>query len=356
MSDKPYYELFDRYVAAVGRRLPAKNRADVAAELRSLLEDMLEDRSQEQDRPVDEEMAVALLKAFGSPGEVAARYSPPRYLIGPQLYPIFIKVAGIVLGVVTALNVISLAISLQGVAGGDLLQVLFHWALELVSSAFSTAGSVALIFAILERTLPAEEFASAEAEWDPRKLPAVKSEDRLKYVERVLDIIWYLAGIVILNLYREKLGIVNMVDGRWVMIPLVASTFLSFLPVLNIRWALGIVFNAVLIGRTRWETWSRWVSIGLSLFSVGILYAMIVSGPLLALPADWAEELDMTAETVETIEMLFSSGLHISVDIALGVALVVTAAQAIRQAVRLLRPLEGMTVYTFPGRKNGDQA
>lgn len=37
--------LIDIYVTEVGRRLPAKNRADIEKEIRSMIEDMLEDRA-----------------------------------------------------------------------------------------------------------------------------------------------------------------------------------------------------------------------------------------------------------------------------------------------------------------------
>ena len=50
-------ELIDRYVAEVGRQLPEKMRADIENEMRSTLEDMVEDRSQKTGRPVDQKRA-----------------------------------------------------------------------------------------------------------------------------------------------------------------------------------------------------------------------------------------------------------------------------------------------------------
>jgi uncharacterized protein (UPF0216 family) len=37
--------LIDKYITEVGKHLPRKNRADIEAEIRSTLEDMLEERS-----------------------------------------------------------------------------------------------------------------------------------------------------------------------------------------------------------------------------------------------------------------------------------------------------------------------
>jgi len=38
--------LIDNYVSEVGRRLPRKTRSDIEAEIRSILQDMLDERSQ----------------------------------------------------------------------------------------------------------------------------------------------------------------------------------------------------------------------------------------------------------------------------------------------------------------------
>ena len=50
--------LIDTYVSEVGRRLPEKTRSDIQAEIRSILQDMLEERSQKTGKPVDEEMTL----------------------------------------------------------------------------------------------------------------------------------------------------------------------------------------------------------------------------------------------------------------------------------------------------------
>ncbi len=55
----------ESYVTEVGKYLPRRNRADIEAELRSTLEDMLEDRSQQAHRPVDEAMVAELLVVPG---------------------------------------------------------------------------------------------------------------------------------------------------------------------------------------------------------------------------------------------------------------------------------------------------
>nr|WP_062330734.1 hypothetical protein [Herbidospora sakaeratensis] len=69
-------QLIDAYVADVARRLPRRQRADVAAELRSILLDELGDHA-------DAESARRAIDAFGRPAEAAARYRPPLVLLDP---------------------------------------------------------------------------------------------------------------------------------------------------------------------------------------------------------------------------------------------------------------------------------
>src|SRR5258706_14658181 len=101
--------LLDRYVTEVGNHLPRKGRADIEAEIRSTLQDMLDDRSQATGQPIDEAMMGAVLKEYGAPTKVAATYQTPRYLIGPRLYPIFELVLKIVMAVFLGVGVFNFA-------------------------------------------------------------------------------------------------------------------------------------------------------------------------------------------------------------------------------------------------------
>lgn len=69
---KPF-EVIESYVRDVAVQLPAKKRADVVVELRSLLNEELGDG--------DEAAALALVRRFGRPADVAARYSPPTAVV-----------------------------------------------------------------------------------------------------------------------------------------------------------------------------------------------------------------------------------------------------------------------------------
>src|SRR5271163_4374234 len=84
--------LLDRYLQAVKKHLPWQRQDDILAELRANLESQLEDKESELGRPLTKDEAEAWLKQIGAPMQVAARYQPQQYLIGPSLFPIYLYV------------------------------------------------------------------------------------------------------------------------------------------------------------------------------------------------------------------------------------------------------------------------
>ncbi|HEY4552133.1 MAG TPA: hypothetical protein VIG80_02955 [Bacillaceae bacterium] len=76
--------LIEAYVYEVTRRLPEKNRDDIAMELQSTIEEMLPENYS------DDDVKHALSK-LGNPAELAASYrDTPQYLIGPKVYAAYI--------------------------------------------------------------------------------------------------------------------------------------------------------------------------------------------------------------------------------------------------------------------------
>jgi len=82
-------ELLDRYLQAVKKHLPWQRQDDIIAELKANLESQLEDKEGELGRPLTQGEAEDWLKQLGPPIQVAARYQPQRYLIGPAIFPIY---------------------------------------------------------------------------------------------------------------------------------------------------------------------------------------------------------------------------------------------------------------------------
>lgn len=76
-------ELIESYVNDVALQLPRNQRDDVAFELRALLQEELQARADAAGRAADPALAIELLRAFGRPGDVAARYRPGLTIIDP---------------------------------------------------------------------------------------------------------------------------------------------------------------------------------------------------------------------------------------------------------------------------------
>ena len=76
-------DVIESYVLDVMRRVPAKDRGDVGLELRGLLAEMLDDRAASEGVIPDDAMVLAMLRDFGTPAQIAARYQPPGFVIIP---------------------------------------------------------------------------------------------------------------------------------------------------------------------------------------------------------------------------------------------------------------------------------
>src|SRR4030042_4186594 len=108
--------LVDRYLTAVNDNLPAKLRKDTVPEIRSLIQDALDDRSKAEGRAIDDEMMAAVLMEFGPPEKIVSPYLPEKYLIGPRLYPTFIQVLRIALPIIGVLVLAAYWIGMSQVA------------------------------------------------------------------------------------------------------------------------------------------------------------------------------------------------------------------------------------------------
>ena len=85
-------DLIERYLYAITRRLPAKQRADVADELRTLISDMLDERC--GDFPPTGKDVRVVLTELGTPGEMVRKYTADENacLIGQPYYAQYLYV------------------------------------------------------------------------------------------------------------------------------------------------------------------------------------------------------------------------------------------------------------------------
>ena len=100
-------EVIETFIDDTVRLLPRRERNDVATELRSLLSEELHARAQQSGRPPDESLALSLVRGYGRPNEVAARYHRPWAIIDPADSTNFMRAALIGSGALLLLGAIS---------------------------------------------------------------------------------------------------------------------------------------------------------------------------------------------------------------------------------------------------------
>ena len=337
--------LIDNYVSEIGRRLPKKTRGDIEAEIRSILQDMLDERSQKAGKPVDEEMTLEVLKAYGAPEKVAATYQGERYLIGPRLYPIFMLVLRIVLVVVGVLAAISLGIALSHMLNPqNAVETVLTAIGNFIVSVMTALGNLVLVFAIIEWALfragAKVNFKGIpnEKEWDPRSLLNVSPSSLIKVGETIAEIVGACVAIIIFNFYPQILGFGIFSNGNWyigagnaISTPLLSQAFFYFVPYLTMVWVLTILLDIGLLRMGQWNTMTRISFIGLKVINIGIAAAMLGAPTLLALTAASLTPALGSAESAHSLLTL----LDLFVRIALWLTIFGSIVEIIRAISRL---------------------
>jgi len=269
--------LINRYVHAVGTRLPEKSRKDIEKELESLILDALEAKVGAGSKYSEEDVA-SVLKEFGPPQEVAARYAPsPQYLIGPKLFPIYRLVLGIAIGAaILGLTIAFFVGTFENT--GQFVSLFSKLIASLFSAAVSAVGMVTIIFAILERALPDTELEiePTDEPWDPRKLPPVGGVKDWGSMTKVsVNLAFTIIAMVVFNFYPDKIGIYYQSGADWRFIPILTPAAIkSFLPMWNVVWGLSLVHYSIVIVKREWFLISRVLELVVSLANVAVLLFM----------------------------------------------------------------------------------
>src|SRR6202140_2540031 len=143
-------ELVDRYLKAVGTYLPADQRDDILRELSEDIRSEMEEKENELARPLSEAEQEAIPKQRGNPIRLAARYRQDhrtlafgRQLIGPTLFPFYIKVLSFNLGLTSLiLLIIFFALFAAGQSFSIFPTFLYQFLIQF--------GIVTLIFAVAD--------------------------------------------------------------------------------------------------------------------------------------------------------------------------------------------------------------
>ncbi len=299
--------LIDRYVYHVGKQLPEKSREDLKREIRSLVEDSLEDRSRASGRPIDEAMTVEVLKEFGRPEKMAASYVPERYLISPRMFPIFWLVVRIVMTVLFAIMLVKLFIGVAQV-DANFVQLIIQTVMGFASGAISALGNIVIVFAIIQYFAPeVNKELDEEDSWDPLKMEKIEDDQELSRFEQVFEITFSVIGLALFNFFPELLGISFLQNGEWVSLSALSASFFNYLPWINLIWGAEILLGLALLIQGRWQIVTRGISLVIKILSIALAGLMLAGPSLVGITAQdlVAAGSGFTAENADFLVTLF---------------------------------------------------
>lgn len=245
-------ELVERYVHQVGRYLPPSERADIEAELRSQIQDQLDDRYAEA--PTQEQVA-SVLAEMGHPYMIAASYSGEQYLVGPLLYPYLMMVLRrvwlIVPAVVVFLSIFGTLISSEPI---NLITVLLETAWAVLQATLMLTSVVVLFFAILQHTYMQRDDQTA---FNPLELPEADDPGVIDRFETLFSAAFGVVVILILMYFLRVGGLTLRFDlsdpgavipssPAWMIVLIVSGIgqiVLNLLALRNRRWEVGMLLG-----------------------------------------------------------------------------------------------------------------
>lgn len=333
-------EKVERYIYAVTKRLPEKQRGDIEKELRSLIEDMLNARSGEGD--VSARDVEAVLTELGNPAELADQYREKKnQLIGPENYDLYLFVLKIVIAALAFAVTLAITIGFIVNPPQGLFEIFDSYFNALLTALFQGFAWVTIVFAVFEHFNfnPGKEFK--DKEWSPADLPALPvKEVLLKPAESIVGIIFAILAFVLFNTADHLIGIyVFSEDALTRIIPLFnPSVFRSLLPLLNIMLAIGIVKEILKLITGRWTVSLAFINTTFNLVSLGLFAIFINSQGLLNhdFAAYWVElelipfDADPAAMWAQAVK-----GLTVVVALALFIDSIVNLVKAFKYKISI---------------------
>lgn len=272
-------DMLDRYLGAVRSYLPKSlSRAqqnDIIAELEENLRARMDDREAELGHPLSGDEENAILQRHGHPMLVAGRYQANqgrvafgRELIGPALFPVYLRTLWIVLAVSLAIYaVVVTVLALTGnplTVGGVLTSVIMQAAIQFVA--------LTAIFTVANQYLPAMR-------WDARSLPAPRPPqaperqgERVSRLESLAEIV----GIAVMVgwlwfAYNQPFLLFGPALENYRLAPVWQQAALPTLLVLGISVARAVVN----LFRPEWVRLKRVVSVLADIAALGIVLFLL---------------------------------------------------------------------------------
>ncbi|MBT2216983.1 hypothetical protein F3157_19855 [Virgibacillus dakarensis] len=246
-------EMVERYIYAVTQKLPPAQREDIAVELRGLIEDMLDERVQDED--VTDGDVEAVLLELGDPKFLAAKYrGTKRYLISPEFYDSYISVLMIVLISIGIAMSISFAIEVI-IEPVGILDHFVDFIVSVILAIPQGFGWVTIVFAIIDHAgVKSEDINKKGSKWKPSNLPEIPDRKRqIKRSEPIGGIIFLVLVMVLFAFSSNYIGVFRFHDGGFTIVPFLnEETFSSYFPFIILVLGLGILKECLKLISGKW--------------------------------------------------------------------------------------------------------
>ncbi len=254
-------EVIEIYIDDTMRLLPRRQRIDVANELRSLLHEELHTRAQEAGREADASFALSLVRNYGHPNEVAARYWKPWVIIDPSDTMNFLRAAIIGASALILLAAMSLRLNSPDSSPENMVGIGIPFWL----------GVLVVIFGVKNWFA---QRRPAAAQWQPR------DRDR---TNRIGSMIVIPIATFCTILYAAPVWVMGLITGgRWD--PSWAAYTAEFqwqrLPIFIALLSAMIALLAFAAIRGRWSRLTRRIDIGINLALACLLLIFSVDGDM----------------------------------------------------------------------------
>jgi hypothetical protein len=187
-------EIFDRYFHMLRLFLPKDQRDDIVRELSEEIRSQVTDKEAELGRPLSQAEQVALIRQYGHPILIAARYRPQRYLIGPVVFPYYLLALKILAAVVFAVSIVA---SVMAMLVPDARGIEFVVG-DLVGNLLRVVGWTTVMAAVIDVWLTRSRVLDR---WDPASLlneppgPRSKPASIGHFVLGMILSAWWLVGL-----------------------------------------------------------------------------------------------------------------------------------------------------------------
>ncbi|MFO7968499.1 MAG: hypothetical protein R6U15_00115 [Candidatus Izemoplasmatales bacterium] len=271
-------QLIEAYIEEVIRRLPENKREDIKEELKSLIEDQLEEENSSTEK---------VLESLGDPKILADKYlDRTAYLIGPNYYYAYIATLKLVIPIVL------LAITIGTIVGyifngGLSFSRFFEFIGSLFMGALQAFTWITIGFAIASKT---SDKHFEKDNWSVKDLDVKKTKSKkFSKIEGLIEIFLTLVVLVIFNLYPEVIAIHSLTEQKESVLIFNLDKFNEYLLWFNIAFALSIAHHFLKVIFERYKPLYAYIAVPLKVLSTAIFVIVILQPNLLN--ANFTQEL-----------------------------------------------------------------